>query len=869
MIAPKTHFLFTIALAPVFLIIFSVFFPDTLYGQSLPEKDSTVFIKVKASEKYNKSKKFQKRWGKNYRQEWNTPVVFRKAYLDTLAGGVTVYELGGGRQSKSLMLRDASNREYVLRSIDKSFGKALPEITQNTFLEKIADDQVSIGHPYASLTIPPMATAAKIFHTKPSIYFIPSQPSLGKYNDSMGNNLYLFEKRPDENWKTADNFGNPENTVGTEKMLEKIYKDNDKSVDQLLYVRSRLFDMFIGDWGRHEDRWRWGEFKDGNKTVFKPIPRDRDQAYSKFEGSRLRLFISAAGLKHLQTFDYTIKDISTYNFPARNLDYHITNEVTLDQWITIAKELQAALTDKVIENAIKQFPPEIYPISGPEIIAKLKSRRNALPVYAEKYFRLMAYEVEIRGSEDKERFEVLRLSDTTTEINIFKITKEGEIKKEPYYHRIFKNKETKEIRIYGLDGKDQYSVKGNVEKGIKLRLIGGPDKDTYMNESIVNKNGRRTKIYDNRDNEFKPSRETALRLSSDTSIHSYKYAAVAYDKRSFRPIVYYSNEDRIYGGLAYSFQKHQWRKDPYGFKQYLDVKYSISQKAFSTTYKSSYPQLLGKWDLGLLFNYDDIRWTNFYGLGNNSLLTTSDRDFNRVRSHEFIAASSLQRVINNRHRISLTPFFQTYKLINDTERFLSKDNPNAAAGFYNTQQFAGAALSYLYQVLNDSILPTKGVAFLASSSYTSNIKNKDRSFGKYAAELNVYLPISKKISIAVKGGGSTLTGTPEFYNYNQIGSKTTLRGYQRDRFYGNSTFYNQNELRFISNVRSFIYNGKIGVFGLYDAGRVWLDGENTNNWHTSYGAGLIFSPFNRLSFSIAYAKSTEDNNIHLALLKAL
>jgi hypothetical protein len=55
--------------------------------------------------------------------------------LDTLAGGLIPYQSGGGRQSKSLRLKERDGREYVLRSVDKSFGKALPEIYQGTFIE--------------------------------------------------------------------------------------------------------------------------------------------------------------------------------------------------------------------------------------------------------------------------------------------------------------------------------------------------------------------------------------------------------------------------------------------------------------------------------------------------------------------------------------------------------------------------------------------------------------------------------------------------------------------------------------------------------------------------------------------------------------
>ena len=121
----------------------------------------------------------------------------------------------------------------------------------------------------------------------------------------------------------------------------------------------------------------------------------------------------------------------------------------------------------------------------------------------------------------------------------------------------------------------------------------------------------------------------------------------------------------------------------------------------------------------------------------------------------------------------------------------------------------------------------------------------------------------------LRGGAATLSGDPEFYQYNRIGGTQTLRGYQRERFYGNNTVFNQNELRYITDIRSNLFNGKFGIFGLYDVGRVWLKGENSNLWHTSYGGGIIFSPFNKLSVAVAYAISPEDKNLHLRIIKPL
>ena len=108
------------------LIAILFLFPLLAIGQAASEliPDTLSYTTLVASKKYDRKLSYQKKWGTHYRKEWATPVRVKIVKLDTLAGGLIPYESGGGRQSKSLRLKDKDGREYVLRSIDKSFGKA-------------------------------------------------------------------------------------------------------------------------------------------------------------------------------------------------------------------------------------------------------------------------------------------------------------------------------------------------------------------------------------------------------------------------------------------------------------------------------------------------------------------------------------------------------------------------------------------------------------------------------------------------------------------------------------------------------------------------------------------------------------------------
>jgi hypothetical protein len=804
-------------------------------------------------------------WGSHYRKEWATPVRINKFYLDTASGGLTPYESGGSRQTKSLRLRDPNNREYVLRSIDKTFGGALPENLRGTFIEHIIDDQVSIAHPFAAVMVAPMAEAAGIYHTWPKNVYLPEQKALDTFNKNFSNTLYLFEQRPDENWETAPNFGRSKKIISTDKLFEKIHEDNDQFVDQEEYVRARLFDMFVGDWGRHEDQWRWASFKMDDATIYKPIPRDRDQTFTKFDGALLKVIKSVAGLGHQQTFDANIKNVRTYNFAARNIDRVLTNKMTLKEWTNIAKELQALLTDSIINYSIHQMPPELFHISGDEIISKLRSRRDHLVEYAEDYYKFLAKEVDITGTDKNEYFEITGDKSGSIQVTIYDLKKDGE-KKNKIYERTFLQKETGEVRVYGWNGKDVYDVNIPEKSNIALRIIGGQDHDEYHIKSNGNVN-----VYDSTDEKVNVTGKAKVELSNDTAIHAYQYDGFKYNKQGISPTLYYSKQQHIiYVGLAFVSTKYKWRREPFASSHQVYVHYSPTQNALRTGFDGVVNQFIGSWSLMMNASYDWVKVINFYGVGNDTRKLSNDRDFYRLRMENGYVSAGIGHTIGPQGNITIAPFFQTVKLISDPDRFVLKDflNGSVTENFFETKKFMGLGASLKLQNIDDMVVPTKGTRFTASAAYTKNI-NQPNDFFNFGGDLHFYFPLSNHFVLSIKNGVATTTGDAEFYQLNAIGGRK-LRGYRRERFWGNTAYYNNNELQYLINVRSVVFNGKAGLLAFADQGRVWLKNEKSNTWHYGYGAGVLVAPFNKIYIALMYGVSPENTRIfHLDLRRTL
>ena len=251
---------------------------------------------------------------------------------------------------------------------------------------------------------------------------------------------------------------------------------------------------------------------------------------------------------------------------------------------------------------------------------------------------------------------------------------------------IFKANETKEIRLYGLSGHDIYRVNGNVNKGIKIRIIGGDDKDSIS----VSGSGKKVQLYDDHKNIFELHSKARLHLSSDSMVHAFDYDAFRPEKKGLRPTAGYNDEDRIFVGLAYGWQHHSFRKIPFAFRQNIGANYSISQKAFSALYTGIFPKLIGGWDLLLKGNYDAVRWTYFFGLGNETSFTNT-KSYYRMRTAGWLGSVGLNRVIGVSN-ITFSGFYNSVRILRDAGKFITNNYLPAHPENMRTNSFAGGQL---------------------------------------------------------------------------------------------------------------------------------------------------------------------------------
>lgn len=794
--------------------------------------------------------------GSNYRKEWKTPIRVPVINLATEKGGLTPVRQGGGKQTRSLRMADATGKEYNFRSIQKFItSKTLPADLQSEAAVDLVADGVSASYPYAALSIPVLAEAAGVPYLKVKLVYIPDDPRLGEFQKDFGNLLaYLEERLPDSVSKGFD----------TDEVVEKLKEDNDNSIDQQALLRARIFDMFVMDLDRHEGQWEWGKADKEKGNLYYPIPKDRDQAFYINQGVLPHIAQWPWLVPQLEGFKTKAKNINRFNFAARNLDRFFLNELNEQDWQMTTDKFISQVTDPVIEKALAQQPPEVRSLSGDKIIRILKERRNNLASEVMEYYRFLAKIVSVTASNKKELFDITRNDDGSVLLQIYKINGEGN-RSDKIYERSFDAQVTKEIRLHGFGGNDQFITKGGNDK-IKIRMIGGEGEDRFESSSA----GKSGLVYDNRDENNKLTGGLKNRMSRDTIVNYHDRLGYKYNQVIPFISVGYNQDDGVYLGGWLKIIHHGFRKAPYKNSHTITLNHALASKAFNFRYNAEFIGTFGRRS-DLLFEADiqAPQITNFFGYGDTTSYNKNNPGkFKYYRARYNLGDISLLLRKNFSEKVIMTigPTFQYFKLDPDDkhnkDRYIIQTasnglDPNTV---FSKQSYFGGKFSLIADTRDNKIMPQKGILWQTSLRYLSGLNDASYELTQLNSEFTFHINLIKNfLVVANRFGGGHNFGDFEFYQAQYLGSENNLRGYRKYRFAGRSKLYNNLEMRFrLANFKTYLFPGSLGILGFYDTGRIFTDDDDSNDWLYGYGAGFWISPLRRMVLTFTYATSKED-----------
>ena len=821
-----------------------------------PEKMASVYTKEATAV----SSSHQRFWGDHYREIYGTQIKVPVITLDTLMGGMRVDRKGGGHQTRSLRLVTKDDKNYALRAVKKSAVQFLQSVVfkdnfiqdefRDTFTEDVILDFYTSSHPFASLAIGDLSDAIGVYHTNPQVVWMPKHPALGKYNETYGDELYIIEERPDDGFVDVASFGNPDAIESTSDLLENLRKDEKYQLDEGSFIRARLFDMLLGDWDRHADQWRWSRFdKSDDEIVYRPIPRDRDQVFSNYDGGFLGLIKTLIPpAKQFQTYSEELKDIKWINIAGIKLDRALLPNSTQADWQREAQYIMENLSDAAIDKAFEALPKETQNTQLDGVKADLKARRQTLGDIAQRYYEHLNSLVILKGTDKDDHFEITR-EDAGTRVQISRI-KDGEVQK-PFVDRLMSKDITKEIWIYGLDDDDTFRVSGKGKKPIFTRIIGGQNNDVYTIED-----GRKVKIH-----EHKTKPNTYVKAGSANIKKSNIYVHNTYDfnkgivkTNTILPSLGANPDDGFFVGLQDTYTVKGFKNNPFYRKHLFKAGYYFATQGFDISYQGNFSNAFGKWDLvlgGRATNESYAR--NFFGLSNESvnLDDTLGLDYNRVRTGNYsfdIGAQHDDTFGSVFHIKSMIQFVEVQERAN---RFITNDFIAPTPDYFEGQTFAGVEGGYAYLNADNPANPSTGMDFKLKVGSKVNLDDTDRIYGYILPSLGFYnaLTRNKKLVLKTLFQGQVNVGDSfEFYQAAAIGGRNGLRGYRNERFTGESSFVASGDIRYSFNrMKTGLLPIQIGIYGGGDVGRVWNDGEDSDRWHNDYGGGFWINAVEMMS----------------------
>lgn len=818
----------------VVAVLVSLTLPCLLTGEETRE--------VTAGPEYAAGGWFRFLFGDGYRELWTTPIQVPVLELDKEAGGLTPVREVGQMQTLGLAFEGGDGRAYTFRSLQKHPERILPPEWQKGFPAFIVRDATAGTHPAAALILHRLAEAAGVTIPRPRLVVVPDDPALGRFREAFAGQLGTLEEFPLPSREGRPGFMGATEILSTKELWDHVMRAPETGIDSRLYLRARILDLWLDNYDRHGGQWRWMRLP--GEDALQALPEDPDMALLHHDG-----WVKANMRNHVPRL---LRFTSGY---SRRLDGPLMNTWDVDRWLLadleaeafeeIARDLQDRLTDSVIEEALREMPPEWYLIDGPDKLDALRARREGLVDYALRVYRYYADQVDVHGSDRSDRVRVRRSTDGSVEVTVALADSAS-----PYYRRRFLPHETNEIRIYLHEGDDQVETTGPPSGSIRVRVIAGGGR-----KQIDDSRGGGTDVW-------RDAGEVVVRRGPGTRVRekSWTDPAATEDQpwvqsRSWGHwtvpygLLWWSPDLELVIGAGFTRTSWGFRNQPNRLEHTVGVALSTADLRGKVEYLGTVRPAASELALKLRAYGSGIERVNFFGFGND---TPQETDRDRYRSEETAAllSPSLHFPVGRHTEAFVAADVRYSSSSGDDDTILGVADPYGAGQFGSMGLRAGVLLDTRERprapspsLLADVLGPqsnTRVKLRLDGVLVPQAWDVEDRYYG-IDGELAGYFG-SSRAHLALRAGGRRLWGTYPWFDAAFVGGRNS-RAYLSNRFAGDSSLYGSVELRvWLGSVTNPVLPFRVGAFALAESGRVWLEGEDSRTWHPSYGGGLLFQP---------------------------
>lgn len=859
----------------IYSLLFLLISFHLLFAQYNHEKS---YVKIAPGKQYEAGAFHRFFFGDHWRDLWTTPIEVEVLNLEKFDGGLIPIKKGGGMQTKSLRLLSGNNKVWKFRSMNKYPSKILPKVLQKTIAADILQDQISSANPLAALVVVPILDAVDIIQAKPILCVMPDDPKLGEFQAEFCGLLGMIEIHPKVDDDEGIEFEGAEKVEGTLDLFDRLAEKHSEKYDSREYLKARLIDIFLGDWDRHTDQWKWAKYTINGIEYWKPIPRDRDQAFAKFDGLGVR--IAEYLVPQFNHFGYEYPQIEDITWSGRFIDRRVLPVLTEQVWDSITYFVTTKITDDVIDEAVRALPDEHYNIAANELLSKLKYRRDKIENISKMFYEFINDVVDVYCSDDEDYVLLNRINDAQTEVTVFRRDEDSNIDRhEKYYYKLYDNNLTSEIRIHLMDKDDKIELVGDVNRGPLVRIIGGDGSDKIIDDSNVNGylfSILPVKSAENKTIVYDSGKKTKITFGSST-IHDdtkfkepeeqlEKYEPQQRDRHSdwlVNPVISLSSDNGLIIGGGPQYTKYDFRKVPFDYWMTLTAHYASKPNTGTIEYTGIFNSLINGTSVKFNLLATGLRLTNYYGFGNQ---TDYEEDLDEEDYYELeqglleISSSIKTELMDNTFiNIGLNYTYSDIELHN-TEVLNEFNNYYGGEYGRGIHESIKGLVGLCYDSRDKIYHPYKGMYLSLNATVSPKLLDTRELYHSLEFDLRSYYHLNMLTDVIVAsriGGGKTFGNYP-FFDSRFLGGEDNLRGYVRERFSGDAVLFGQLELRALVGEVRLIIPGNLGLHTFIETGRVFAGKENSNIWHPSYGGGFWLSYLDRmLNLSVTLAHSTE------------
>jgi hypothetical protein len=806
------------------------------------------------------------RWtlGNGWRELWETPVRAPVLDLDRYAGGLTPLRLGGGQQTRSLRFQGEDGLVYNFRSIDKDVSRGIDPFLRESLAQDVLQDQVSALFPLSAMVVAPLLEAVGVLHPDPTLVVMPDVPALGEYRADFAGLLGWIEVRPDEGEDDRPGFEGSERVVGTDRLFERLEERADNRIVPETVLRARLVDMLIGDWDRHPDQWRWAGFESGDGLlVFEPVPRDRDWALTRLDG--LVSTLTQVPWPYYLGFSEDYASVFRQSWNGRGIDRRLLVELTRDDVRRVATDLQRRLPDGVIEDAVRRLPAPYYERVGEWLEGALKNRRDGLVDLADDHYLLHAGWVDVQTTDEAEEAAIVRLPGGALDVRV-ELRDRDEAAADPVvFERRFLPTETREVRLYLRGGDDHVVVSGDGEARIRVRVVGGGADDHFEDRT----RGDRVHFYDDEDDDdvFEVAPSTAVDREEWDEPSTAESEVQLTRPRDWGsrwipvPGVSYDPNLGVFvtAGVrrtAFGFRRHPWEHQ-------LDA--SIGAGTAGTVRGTlSWERHLSRSLRSRIAGYASTgEFGRYYGLGNDT--PEGEDDARRARWSTLRAELGLGLDAADDVELFGIASVEGRESDDELDDLIAVERPYGSGAFNQIALGGGVVIDRR----DDAMHPRHGFMVRASGSWVPEALDVESAYATARGEARAYWSSDEETalrpSLALRAGGERAWGRVPWFASAFLGGPANLRGFVGQRFAGDASAWGSAEVRLFLTEFLFGLPGDLGVLGLADAGRVWLDGDSPGDLHTAVGGGVWADFVEQYTVALTLAFSDEGTTVHFGL----